>query len=424
MPETLAERSVGDRVRAAAISPSEIAAKIPTMLRREGWVLPAAIASLLFLVACLLAYGGLLSDSRPGDTFSYAKYGRALIEDGRIPYRDFYDEYPPGSMAVFVLPAIVWNAHYVLVFKLLMTACGVGFIFCAAWILDRLGLSPLRLAPIVLAPALLGPVFLNRYDPVTALLTALALVAVLRRRDRTAGALLGVGTAMKIYPAVAAVVVAWRVRDRIGAAVAYLAAGAVLVLPFVVLGPGGVWFSLWTQAKRHLQIESMGSSALLALDKLRVYDAHWIAGKPGSIDLDGALPDAVGVLSTVVSLSLLALVVWAYRRGPDTDARLVTAFAAALAAFTIFGKVLSPQYLTWIVPFVPLAAGRRGLYAAATLTAALALTQPYSYGGSLRELDWTVWALLARNALLVATFVLLYRALRGEPTPEHSGRGS
>src|ERR1700733_939394 len=95
---------------------------------RRGWVWPAAIASLLFLVACLLAYGGLLSHARPGDTSAYAKYGRALILHGRIPYRDFYDEYPPGSMAIFVVPAILWNAHYVLLFKLLMSACGVGFV--------------------------------------------------------------------------------------------------------------------------------------------------------------------------------------------------------------------------------------------------------------------------------------------------------
>jgi hypothetical protein len=74
--------------------------------------------------------------------------------------------------------------------------------------------------------------------------------------------------------------------------------------------------------------------------------------------------------------------------------------------------VLSPQYLTWILPFVPLVAGLRGILASVTLTAALALTQPYSYGGSLRSLDWTVWVLLLRNGLLMATFVLVYGALR------------
>jgi hypothetical protein len=384
--------------------------------RREGWVWPAAFASVLFLVACLLAYGGLLSHARPGDTNAYARYGRALVDHGRIPYRDFYDEYPPGSVPVFALPAVLWDAHYVLVFKLLMAACGVGFVACASWVLHRLRLTPLRLAPIVLAPALMGPVFLNRYDPVTALLTAVALVALLRGRERATGALLGVATAMKIYPAAAALVAAWRVRDRLGAAAAYLVAVAVLVLPFVALAPGGVGFSLWTQAKRHLQIESLGSSLLLALDKLHVIHAHWIAGNPGSIDLGGSLADAVGVLTTLVSLAAVVLVVWRYRRGKDDVARLVTAWAAALTAFTVFGKVLSPQYLTWIVPFVPLAAGRRGLYAAGALTVALALTQPYSYGGRLRNFDWTVWVLLARNALLVATFVFLYTSLRNRPT--------
>ena len=383
--------------------------------RPRGWVAPAALAAVLFLVACLLAYGGLLSHSRPGDTSVYAKYGRELLHHGRIPYRDFYDEYPPGSVPVFVLPALIWDAHYVLVFKLLMAACGVGFVLCAAWVLDRLGLSQLRLLPIVLAPALLGPVFLNRYDPLAALLTALALVALLRARDRTTGALLGVGTALKIYPAVVALVAARRVRDRLGSAVAFVVAAAVLVLPFFALAPGGVGYSLWTQAKRHLQYETLGASLLMAADKAHLYTAHWILGNPGSIDLGGRLPDAVGVLSTLVSLALVALVLVAWWRGPDTDRRLATAWAAALVGFTAFGKVLSPQYLTWILPFVPLAAGRRGLYAAGSLLAALALTQPYSYGGRLLNFDWTVWPLVARNLLLVATFAFLYSALRSEP---------
>ena len=124
----------------------------------------------------------------------------------------------------------------------------------------------------------------------------------------------------------------------------------------------------------------------------------------------------IGVLSSVLAITLVLVVALVYWRGPDDDARLVTAFAAVVTAFTVFGKVLSPQYLTWILPFVPLAAGRRGLYAAGTLLAALALTQPYSYGGRVLDFDWTVWPLLARNLLLVATFALLYASLRREAT--------
>ncbi len=372
------------------------------------------VASALFVLGCAVAYGGLFSHAYPGDAGTYAEYARELVHNGRIPYRDFYIEYPPGAVPVFVLPALIWDAHYILVHKLLMTACGVGFVVCSAWTLRRLGLSYLRLAPIVLAPPLLGPVFLNRYDPVAALLGSLALVALLRGRERTSGAVLGVATAVKIYAGVFVPVAARRVRDRTGSAIAYVVGGAVFVLPFFVLAPGGVGWSLWTQAKRHLQIESLGASILLVGSKLGIHHVDWIAGAPGSIDLGGHPADAVGVLASIVSVGLVVLVAWTYWRGPDDDARLVTAWAASITAFTVFGKVLSPQYLTWLVPLVPLAAGRKGAYAAISFLGALALTQPEyivdKHG--LQEQNWAVWALALRNGLLVATFVFLFLQLR------------
>ena len=135
---------------------------------------------------------------------------------------------------------------------------------------------------------------------------------------------------------------------------------AVLVLPFFALAPGGVGYSLWTQLKRHLQIESLGSSILLAGSKLGLHHEGWIKGKPGSIDLGGGAANVVGVLSAVVAVALVLVVARDFWRGPDDDARLVTAFAAAVTAFVVFGKVLSPQYLTWLVPLVPLVAGPQG----------------------------------------------------------------
>ncbi len=372
-------------------------------------------ACLLTAAACAAAYGGLFSHAYPGDTYVYSSYGRELVLHGQIPYRNFYDEYPPGTVPVFALPALVWNAHYVLAFKLWMTACAVGFTACSAWVLRRLGLSMLRLAPIVAAPLLLGPVFLNRYDPLPALLVSLSLVTLLRAQERTTGALLGIGTAIKVYPAILLPLVARRMRLLGRAGVAFLLAGAILVLPFFALAPGGVGYSLKTQLERHLQIESLGSSILLVVSKLGIYHVSWFAGKPGSIDIGGPLADGVGVLSSLVALALVALIARIYWRGGDDDARLVTAFAATVAAFTVFGKVLSPQYLTWLVPLVPLASGRRGLQASATLVAALALSMPeYLFWGryGLRNQNWTVWLLLIRNGLLVATFCLLVSGLR------------
>ncbi|MEI8105449.1 MAG: glycosyltransferase family 87 protein [Actinomycetes bacterium] len=376
------------------------------------------IACALFLVGCAAGYGGLFSHAFPGDTTSYATYGRALALDARIPYRDFYDEYPPGSVPLFALPAVVANAHYLIVFKLLMTACGLGAVVCAAWLVRRLGLSRWRLAPAVLAPPILGPVFLNRYDPLAALIGMVALVALIRGRDRAVGALLGVGTALKVFPAVWLLVAVQRVRSWRSAGVAFAVACGALVLPFFALAPGGVGFSLWTQLRRHLQIESVGSSLLLVASKLGLYHVQWIAGDPGSIDLGGRVADAVGLACSLLAIALVVLVALAYRRGPDSEVRLVTAWAATLAAFTVFAKVLSPQYLVWLVPIVPLAAGRKGAAAAVAFFAALSLTQLEYLAGDhgLRNQNWTVWLLLARNGLLVVCFALLYAELRALAT--------
>ena len=389
--------------------------------RSADWL--PVIASGLFVVACAVAYGGLFSHAYPGDVGTYAGYGRQLVLDGRIPYHDFFVEYPPGSIPVFALPALIWNAHYVLVFKLLMTGCGVGFVVCAAWIVRRLELSALRLVPIILAPVLMGPVFLNRYDPVPALLTSLALVAVLSAHERSAGALLGAGTAIKLYPAIFVPLAARRMRSLAGAGKAYVLTAAVLVLPFLLIAPGGIRYSIHTQLVRRLQIESLGSSILLAGSKLGVHHEGWINGRPGSIDLGGSAAHAVGIASAVVAVGLVLVVVWAFWRGPDDDARQVTAWAAAVTAYVAFGKVLSPQYLTWLVPLVPLAAGRKGRYAAIVFLGVLSLTQ-FEYlfhKHGLQNQDGTVWVLLVRNAGLVAVFALLLAQLLERPRQQPAG---
>jgi hypothetical protein len=365
------------------------------------------------MVACCAAYGGLLSHAYPGDVGMYERYGREWVLQGLTPFHVFFVEYPPGAVPLFAVP-VAWNAHYVLVFKLLMAACGIGFVLCTAWILARLGLSRWRLVPVVAAPVLMGPVFLNRYDPVAAFVAALALVFCLRGNERTWSSLLGVGTALKIYPAVC-LPLALRRAPSLKAGVAwFLGAVAVLTLPWVAISPGGVGFSLWTQASRHMQIESLGSSLLLAASKLGIHHVGWLAGEPGSIDTSGHLADTLGGVSTVVSVASVLVVAWVYWSGPDDDERFVTAWAGAITGFLVFGKILSPQYLTWLVPLVPLASGRLGRRATWLFLAVLALTMPeyLIHRDGLENQDWTVWVLLLRNVGLVGVFALLFTELR------------
>jgi Na+/H+-dicarboxylate symporter len=104
------------------------------------------------------------------------------------------------------------------------------------------------------------------------------------------------------------------------------------------------------------------------------------------------------------------LVVYARRRTPSMEALLLAA-AATLAALVAFDKVLSPQYLIWIVPFVVLASGRAGIAAGAFLLLALGLTQtwfPWNYWtlATTHAAPWS-WYLLARDLALVALVAAL-----------------
>ena len=99
-------------------------------------------------------------------------------------------------------------------------------------------------------------------------------------------------------------------------------------------------------------------------------------------------------------------------------------FAASVTAFVAFSKVISPQFLVWLVPLVPLVARRVGLVASAVLFAALVATQvEVVYEHPLRAFGWPVWVLLARNMLLIVLFLLLLSAFRAgrrvvpRPTP-------
>ena len=95
---------------------------------------------------------------------------------------------------------------------------------------------------------------------------------------------------------------------------------------------------------------------------------------------------------------------------------MLTAAAAAVVAFVAFGKVLSPQYVIWIVPLVPLVLRRVWVPAMALTVAAAGLTGlyfPLHYSGIRLVTDW-VWVLLARDVALVALAAVLLAALRSE----------
>jgi hypothetical protein len=182
-------------------------------------------------------------------------------------------------------------------------------------------------------------------------------------------------------------------------------------LPFAILGPGGLRFSYWVQLKRGLEAESLGGGILLVLDRVGLRSVTLRDEAPGSRDAVGSVASAIAVLSSLVVVAAVLYVAWVYLRGRRD---LLLAGAAAVTAFVAFGKVLSPQYLSWLVPLVPAA----GLAAAAVLAVALVLTRlewdrfASPHGSTHHWGEVLSWWILARDLVLVGLFALLLVKLR------------
>src|SRR5438093_11789559 len=72
----------------------------------ERSVIAAAFAAIaLFVGSWTLLHVGFYKHKQLIDTPVYQRYGNA-IADGKVPYRDFELEYPPGALPVFALPGL------------------------------------------------------------------------------------------------------------------------------------------------------------------------------------------------------------------------------------------------------------------------------------------------------------------------------
>jgi hypothetical protein len=284
------------------------------------------------------------------------------------------------------------------------------------------------LLAIGVAPLVLGSLFDTRFDLWPTLLAIGAVAAAARERSVVSGALLGLGFAAKLWPAVLLPLVAvhlWRRRGR-AAAVALLAAfllvAAACFLPFAVLAPQGLHATFSDQLGRPLQIESLGAGALMAAEHLGLRPLTTV-NSHGAQALSGRGAGLAADLSTVLEILAVVAVWWLYAvRGRTDGEGLLLAAAAVVSALVAFDKVLSPQYLIWLVPFVFLVRGGRGVYVGGLLLLALGLTQtwfPWHYWSLALDhaAPWS-WYLLARDLALVAVAVALLLELSRERDSE------
>jgi hypothetical protein len=274
----------------------------------------------------------------------------------------------------------------------------------------------------VLGVPLLGATAYARFDLLPGVLVGLA-VLLLAARPASAAACLAVATAVKLWPVLLLPGAMAGVRGsgpRRRAALVVAVSGGLLTSAGLAVGG---WHRLVSplayQAERGLQIESVPAvPAMVAwwLDPGRwqvtygPHHAYEVTG-PGI----GLLLDLSGLLTVLVLVLLTAGAATAWRlRGRLSADSVSWMTLAAVSGWVVAGKVLSPQYLLWLLPAAaaalvvdrgrsrPLVAWCGGLLVAAGLTH---LVFPALYSGLLApgaDTGRAVLLLALRNGVLVA----------------------
>lgn len=401
-----------------------------TMRPRVVRWLPAILA----VVAVLVWVGPLQwltsSVTQISDIATYEGAFRQMA-DGEIPYRDFALEYPPLAAVVFWVAGVMPGA-YSTAFSFLMLIALVLTVIPATLTARELGLSPPRQmvagGVVALCPILLGGLVESRFDLVLVALIAWMVWAVVTDRMTTAWVLLALAVLVKVVPlAFIPVLVIVHVRrhgvpNAVRSALMGLGVLAVVIIPLAIAAPSGLWSSIAYHLDRPLQLEATGAAYLMSM--------RLLAGVPlavqtsfGSQGLGGSAPDLIALISTVLLVVLIVAIAFTVLRliasePPRADSAIfVAAVAATTLALLVAGKVLSPQFLVWILPGVLLIRGRMGWSAAGVGVLALLATQAYfpRRYWELVALQQSEMALLVlRDVVLVVVLALVWP--RREPT--------
>jgi uncharacterized membrane protein len=236
--------------------------------------------------------------------------------------------------ALLYLSVLVWPTP---LGALLVTALAAGACCLAVTVLlaRRFGARTWRwvlAVPLVLYPFQNWDIF-----AITALVVGL--LAFERRAHRVSGVALGIGAAVKLFPAVVVPVLAavrWRQHRRDDARRLVAAATVTFVavnLPVLVLAPQRWWWTYEFQSRR----QATWGSAWFHL--------------PRALAMPVSGPTGARVANAVSLVVLLAGMSWLVRRTLRHEIDPYGAAAAAVAIFVVADKVYSPTYDVWLVAF-------------------------------------------------------------------------
>ena len=383
-----------------------------------GWILSRLVV-LLLLLGYEAAHG-------VGSDVTY--FARSLLSVSHHGLANTLVEYPVPAVAVLAVPMGLAAAAgstdlypATLLLCLLVTdAVFTTVLFQAAPVVRRRD----SLVAWLLAGPLLGGVLLARLDLVVGVLAGVVVLIGLRR-PAWAAVTVVVATSLKLWPVLLVPAVLAAARRRLRSAALVAAIGMALAACIVaVTGPGRLLSPLTYQSDRGLQVESVAATPGMLAWAItgRPWHVHYAASR--SFEVVGPGTGALILLSTVLTLVLLVVLAlsWgrALRRHPAiSEEALVWLCLTAVATFIVSSKVLSPQYLLWLLPIAVVGLARVGTPSLRTWTVLLLgvcglthLVYPWLYRGLVRHNGLTDVALVALAVRNLGLVLLLALALR------------
>jgi hypothetical protein len=383
----------------------------------SGWALGRALVVLLVL--------GVLKIPHMMDVTSDVKViyqGWAeVLRSGTFPMDDVTWQYPPLAALVMLAPLAVPAASYFVGFLVLVGL----FDALGMWLLLRLRRSrPNRAAAGVwlwaAVPPMLGPTLYARFDLVVTVVAMAGLVALVRR-PRLAGVLTAVGAMLKVWPALL-LVGAGRGRRWLQVVAAFALSGGLIAFVFLVCTHGAFSF-LGFQEGRGIEVESLGALPFLFASVF----LHWqgtVAMNYGSLEVLGphvATMSGLMVASSVIAFALLAF--WRLRVRYWTPATAADAGLTAVLLFVVTSRVISPQYMLWLVGLAAVCLTLRGsvmrpvAWLVALAVPVTTVEFPFMFGQLTGRTELGLVIIGTRNLLLLAAavlaFVRLWRATVG-----------
>lgn len=317
------------------------------------------------------------------------------------------DEYPVLSMWAMRLAA--WasgpdSGRYFVANAILLSVAAFVTALCL-----YLMVGGARALLFALAPTLLVYGFVN-WDLLPVAFATAATFAYLKRRDVWAGALLGLGAAAKLYPALLVVpFVAGRFRSREpdrGTHLAWAAAASWLAvnLPFAIASPRSWWEFFRFNSARPAD-----------------WDSFWfIACHRASGELSSCANTRLVNVASAGLFVLLVAAVWRWKAARDPGFPRWTLGLPILILFLLTNKVYSPQYGLWLLPWFALALPDLRLFALFQAADVAVFVTRFSWFGRLSEFGGLPigafeLAVLIRAAILVVCVVAWVR--RRETAP-------